>query len=268
MWNREKYFLLLWIKYGEFFHIRYSAHILNLIVQDGLKVASDALHKFRQSVHYVRASKSKMKQFNQFVEQVGGIDTSIGLKSNCITRWNSTYTMLESAMKYHPAFHSLSLIDKNYKWCPSNDEWVRAMPMCEFLKTFHTITNLISESSYPTSNLYFGEIWGIELLLTSNLANKDLLIQNMRYKIKENFDKYRSEYSVVLAFRAILDPTKKLNFLKYIYLRLDPHGCEEKLERAKKILYPLFEEYNKNGASTSMASFSPKASQPPSIARG
>ena len=34
--------------------------------------------------------------------------------------------------------------------------------MCEFLKPFHTITNLISGSSYPTSNLYFVEIWRIE----------------------------------------------------------------------------------------------------------
>ena len=48
--------------------------------------------------------------------------------------------------------------------------------MCEFLKPFHTITNLISGSSYPTSNLYFGEIWRIELLLTSNMENEDLLI--------------------------------------------------------------------------------------------
>ena len=45
----------------EFFHIRCSTHILNLIVQDGLKVVSDTLHKIRQSVHYVRASESRMK---------------------------------------------------------------------------------------------------------------------------------------------------------------------------------------------------------------
>ena len=42
---------------GKFFHIRCTTHILNLIVQDGLKVASDALHKIRQSVHYVRHRK-------------------------------------------------------------------------------------------------------------------------------------------------------------------------------------------------------------------
>ena len=71
---------------GEFFHIRCSAHIINLIVQDGLKVASDTLHKIRQSAHYVRASESRMKQFSQCIEKVGGIDTSIGLRSDCITR--------------------------------------------------------------------------------------------------------------------------------------------------------------------------------------
>ena len=219
---------------GEFFHIRCSAHILNLIVQDGLKVASDALHKIRQSVHYVRASESRKKQLFQCVEQVGGIDTSIGLRSDCITRWNSTYTMLESAINYRRAFHSLSLIDKNYRWSPSNDEWVRATSMCEFLKPFYTITNLISGSSYPTSNLYFGEIWRIELLLTSNLANKDLLIQSMCCRMKEKFDKYWSEYSVVLAFGAILDPTKKPNFLRYTYSRLDSSSHEEKLEGGKE----------------------------------
>ena len=253
---------------GEFFHIRCFAHILNLIVQDGLKVASDALHKIRQSVHYVRASESRKKQFFQCVEQVGGIDTSIGLRSDCITRWNSTYTMLESAINYRRAFYSLSLIDKNYRWCPSNDEWVRATSMCEFLKPFYTITNLISGSSYPTSNLYFGEIWRIEFLLTSNLANEDLLIQSMCCRMKEKFDKYWSEYSVVLAFGAILDPTKKLNFLRYTYSRLDSSSHEEKLKGVKKALYALFEEYRNKGASTNLASFSSNVNQQPSIVRG
>ena len=112
-------------------------------------------------VHYVRASESRMKQFFQCVEQVGGIDTSIGLISYCINRWNSTYKMLEIAIKYRRVFLSLSLIDKNYKWCPSNDEWARGCLICEFLKSFHTITNMISRPSYPTSNLYFREIWRI-----------------------------------------------------------------------------------------------------------
>ena len=75
-----------------------------------------------------------MKLFFQCVEQVGGIDTSIGLRSDCITRWNSTYAILESAIKYRRAFQSLSLVHKNYKWCPSNDEWVRAILIWEFLK--------------------------------------------------------------------------------------------------------------------------------------
>ena len=67
-----------------------------------------------------------------------------------------------------------------------NDEWFRAISMCQFLKPFYIMTNLISGSSYPTSNLYFGEIWRIELLLTSNLANNDLLIQSMCCRIKRN----------------------------------------------------------------------------------
>ena len=67
-----------------------------------------------------------------------------------------------------------------------------------------------------------------KLFLTSNLANEDLLLQSMCCRMKEKFNKYWSEYSVVLAFGAILDLTKKINFLRYTYSRPDSCNYENK----------------------------------------
>lgn len=108
----------------------------------------------------------------------------------------------------------------------------------------HFMHNQVNfRSSYPISNHCFGEIWRIEVLLTSNLTNEDLLIQNMCCRMKENFDKYWSEYSVILAFGVIFYPTKKLNFFLWIW---------GKVGKIKNALYALFEEYNKKVISTSM----------------
>ena len=72
---------------------------------------------------------------------------------------------------------------------------------------------------------------------------------------------------MVLAFFTILDPTKKFNFLKYAYSKLDSYGYGEKLERVKNALYKLFEECSNKGASTFMTSCFSNVNQPPSIIR-
>ena len=41
---------------GEHFHIGCCAHVLNLIVQDGLKGINEAVNKVRESIKYVRGS--------------------------------------------------------------------------------------------------------------------------------------------------------------------------------------------------------------------
>nr|GLL41695.1 zinc finger BED domain-containing protein RICESLEEPER 2-like [Ipomoea trifida] len=57
-----------------------NTHILNLIVQEGLKAASHTLHRIRESVKYAKSTESRMKKFQECVVEVGGIDTSIGLR--------------------------------------------------------------------------------------------------------------------------------------------------------------------------------------------
>lgn len=103
--------------------------------------------------------------------------------------------------------------DSGYKWCLSAEEWKKGEKLCEFLEPFCDTTNLISGSSYPTSNLYFTQIWKIERLLKTNLLNVDQTISGMCVEMLESFYKYWSEYSVVLAFGVVLEPRIKLNML-------------------------------------------------------
>ena len=63
-----------------------------------------------------------MQVFKTCVAKVGGIHTKMGLRLDVITRWNSTFLMLESALVYRRAFCSLAFDDRSYSSCPTNEE--------------------------------------------------------------------------------------------------------------------------------------------------
>ncbi|KAK2386813.1 zinc finger BED domain-containing protein RICESLEEPER [Trifolium repens] len=237
---------------GKYFHVRCCAHILNLIVQDGLKAAGDALHKIRESVKYVKASEGRLREFRKCIQKVHLDNVEGGfLRLDVCTRWNATYMMLESAIRYRPAFISLSDTDKNYTICPSTEEWERAQTICNILAPFYNITCLISGSSYTTSNLYFMQVAFIEMALNKNLNSEDEVIKDMTKRMKEKFDKYWSEYSVTLSLGNVLDPTSKLEFLKFCFQKLYPNNYEDKIKKVKDGLHDLFDEYKKDMVPTS-----------------
>ncbi|XP_016178403.1 zinc finger BED domain-containing protein RICESLEEPER 2-like [Arachis ipaensis] len=206
---------------GEFFHICCSAHILNLIVQDGLKIAHDAFDKIRESVKYVRGLESRMIRFKECVSAIQCLLFTSGLHLDVTTRWSSTYIMLESDIKYRKAFEYLKATDHAYRHCPSVDEWGRAKRICEFLYLFYETTNLISSTSYPTSNLYFLQVYHIQCILMRILRSEDKLLTSMGEKMMNKFKKYWKKYSIILAFGAILDHRLKIVTLELMYEEID-----------------------------------------------
>lgn len=55
---------------GEFFHIRCLAHILNLVVQDGLDYGEKAVSKIRDYVKYVKSSETRRKKMKNVVQEL------------------------------------------------------------------------------------------------------------------------------------------------------------------------------------------------------
>nr|KYP32284.1 Putative AC transposase [Cajanus cajan] len=141
--------------------------------------------------------------------------------------------MLQSVLKYECDFGSLQLVDENYKFCPLDEEWEKETRICKVLQPFYETTTLISDTSYPTSNLYFLQVWKIQCLLMGSVTNEDKFVRGMVGFMMEKFEKYWDEYSILLAFGAILDPRIKLETLGYCYKRIDMLTWEIKLEKVK-----------------------------------
>ena len=83
---------------SEIFHVRCVCHIINLIVQDGLKLISPSLLAIRSTILFLD-SFNKLQEFYTLCQ-------SVGLKKRKFHHdighhWNSTYLMLESCVEYH-----------------------------------------------------------------------------------------------------------------------------------------------------------------------
>jgi hypothetical protein len=234
-------------------HFKCCARVLDLMVLESLKVVSDLLDKIRNSLKYVKVSNSRLKQFHQCVEEVGGGDGSNVLHLDVSGKWVSTYMMLKSAIKYRSVFERMCLKDASYSHCPSSDEWERGEKICAFLKIFRGLTKMISESTYPTSDTYLYEFWKIEFSLKEMMSSKDDKIRDMASKMFIEFDKYLSEYCMILAFACVLNPCLKFHYLEFLYEKLcnDKETVKDKVSNVRKAIYALFNEYANKSSSTS-----------------
>ncbi|KAM3235858.1 hypothetical protein P3L10_015895 [Capsicum annuum] len=95
---------------GEHLHVRCMAQIINLTIQDGLKVTGVCIEKVTKAMKYIRQSPARCKRFQECCEDV---DINIK-KSLCLDvsmRWNSTYFMLNRTIECENGL--LSYVDRD-----------------------------------------------------------------------------------------------------------------------------------------------------------
>ncbi|KAK4394389.1 putative AC transposase [Sesamum angolense] len=217
---------------GRYVHMRCMAHIVKLVVQDGLKGKDEheAISRIRGAIRYIRNSPA---------------------------RWNSTYLMLETAISIKIAFDAYEEVDLAYKTDLSRQpfdgilidyDWERAKVLVKFLRHFYNLTLRISGALYVTSNLVFHEICEVDLLLRHWLSSNDVELIEMARKMKEKYDKYWGsieKMNMILYYAVILDPRHKLEFIEFTFDKL--YGGNRKSdvmkEQVRDGLYELFNDY-------------------------
>nr|XP_012572896.1 zinc finger BED domain-containing protein RICESLEEPER 1-like [Cicer arietinum] len=152
---------------GEYMHMRCCAHILNIIVSEGLSDLDMSILRLRAAVKYARSSPLRFAKFKACVERSNSEYKGL-VCLDVETRWNSTYLMLDSALKHQKAFEVLEIHDLKYseellkgkgKCVPTSLDWAKAQSIMPFLKMFYDATLRISGSFYVASNMYMLEVF-------------------------------------------------------------------------------------------------------------
>ena len=138
------------------FYVRCCAHILNIMVQYGLSEIGDIVDGVREGVKYLVASEARLLQFNEIVKQLQLPSKKLIL--DCPTQWNGAYMMMATALEFKDVFPRYQERDLGFIYVPSLEDWIKVENVCQFLAIFNEVTNIISGSDYPTSNLFLTEV--------------------------------------------------------------------------------------------------------------
>ncbi len=156
---------------GKLLHMRCAAHILNLIIKEGLEnLFGSGVERIRESITFWTATPKRLDKFEESILDLN-IPCSKVISLDIKTRWNSTYLMLSTALIYKDVFSRLRQREPQYRKLgpklPSEEDWVLAKEMCERLKPFFKIIELFSRTSYPTTNIFFPKICEVRLQISN-----------------------------------------------------------------------------------------------------
>ena len=189
---------------NEFMHMRCCAHILNLIMGEGLKEIDAFVARVHETVRYVKSLSNRNKTFRIFMERLGMESKSL-LCLDVPTRWNSTYLMLETAKNFEKVFLRMDFEDDGYLsyfrtkeysgglGSPCMSDFQNCRAFVTFLRLFYNATKKFSSSLYVTSNAFFNKILIIQDSICHLVKSQNTLLKNTATNRQIKFEKYWGE---------------------------------------------------------------------------
>nr|KAJ0196442.1 hypothetical protein LSAT_V11C700369290 [Lactuca sativa] len=232
---------------GEFFHMRCGAHILNLIVKYGLELIKDAIVRIRGAVRHVRSSTKRSKLFDACVSK-SKILSKASVSLDVPTRWNATYIMLETTLKFERAFKRMRQEDPAFEkdlkdGFPSQKDWETTKRMLGTL--------------YVTDNMHYLEILGVLASLLEWTQDDDVNIVLMGDQMRKKFDMYYGDFgktNVMVLVVVALDPKYKMSFVKFSLRKIYPLDFKkvEELYAQYNQMRKIYDEFYENDVEDAM----------------
>ncbi|XP_021835827.2 zinc finger BED domain-containing protein RICESLEEPER 2-like [Spinacia oleracea] len=235
--------------------MRCVAHIVNLVVSDGMKTVNESITRVRHAVRFIKQSPSRLLRFKKCVSDEKIVSKML-LCLDVPTRWNSTYLMLSAAISLESAFeryaeedphYTVALCEREGKGIPESEDWNSVKKFSEFKQAFYDLTNRVSGSLYVTSNLFFQELVNVAVLLKELTSSDDLDMCHMACKMKEKYEKYWGDpekINLMIFVVVVLDPRYKFDYVECMLTEIYDVTTASILARnVKDISSALFEEY-------------------------
>ncbi|KAJ4816636.1 Zinc finger BED domain-containing protein DAYSLEEPER [Rhynchospora pubera] len=226
---------------GKHMHMRCTAHILNILVQDGMVVIQSAVRKIRELMRHITSYPSRLQSFNYIAEELK-FKPRKGLILDCPTRWNSTFEMIKQALEYKEVL--MRFVENTKLEVPTVAEWEEAELLAQYLEIFFLATQTFSTVRRPVSHLYVHEVWGVrDQLFDEDVRNNETL-WGVSLVMQKKFDKYWKDLNSILTISNILDPRDKLVFLRFCFNKVyEKEVAEAMLETVKLAFKRFYEMY-------------------------